>query len=505
MHKNDNVTELLSLLLKVIDFDRVRLYIFSPIRKIAILKYVLTKNCISNEYSDEWEPLKEIPLNFRGLFKGNNWDGKSFTDFVLGFNEDDGFVIDFDKIQGFPDSVKGFHKSKNINKIAVCKLSKSKNEFVGYLAVDKSLREDQSILKTDLQKLKDVMRYLSGSIMNSLEKYEREFQIKQYYVLVENLLKNIDLQMDHSELMSFLINSILEICENIDVIQIKGLIPNAPEEFNLLEIKVNKRSKIGAEVKKSIESIKGKRFKFGTDDYWVTKKAIDTMEAVFIQNMKEEENYGKNSSSFSEDDPRWYLVRRNMCEINIPLVFGNKVYGVIDAHGKRPYSLNDNTLFLLKDLAAWITLILKAKEYHLNINMKSLQQKIITLSRVGDTSNDIQRTKHSELKRLYNVDDINLAVNNAIYQNIVYTHSVYKNKITINKISRAGAWSVFGVSAFSLVAYFFSGVVLINPFFAILGAAGAPVLGAMSTVLEKKNIDKSNKYNNLISDYTNVN
>ncbi len=504
MHRKDIISELLAHILCVTGFDVARLYVLNPVRKIAVLRYVVEKDNVYNVIDESWEPLFEIPFNYKDLFSGKHCTDNVFANFILNFNNKKAFPVDLNTIENTPAKINKFHSSKNIKNILLCKLCKSEEEFIGHIVVDKSYRDDQNVSTEEIRKFELYVGNLSSSIINALEKYEREHQIKKYYSLINHLMTRFDSKTNEANhILKNFIDSILNVCESIDILQIKEMIPNS-DKFKLSEIRVNERSDIDETIKNKIEGMKGNEYEI-KDGHIVSQEVLMSMKSIFIRDMRKKEYYGSGTEKFEQDDPRRCVFERNLCEINIPLVFGDKVYGILDVHAKRPYSLNENTELLLKDISPWITLLLKTKEYQLNINTANIKEKISSYNEYIWDTDAIVKYKRSEISRVYHVDDLKMSLNNAIYQNILYRHSAYKSRASNSRFSKLIALCIFGLSSVSIISFVFAGLVLIDPILSIFGAITATTLTVMSSRAEKENSINYERFTKYIGEFTNTN
>ena len=516
MRKKDNVSELLYMVLMLTGFDKIRLYIFDPLKRMAILHYALEKK-MNNEDEDfeneieKYAVLKEIPVNFDDFFHGKKYDINDYLDFICRFNDEDAFVLDLKKLKNTPVSIKDFHSCNNIKSLALAKLDGANEEFYGYIVVDKSNSREYVIDKAELHLLKKIINHISDPIINALEKYEREKQAKKIIENINLLVEGIENGLSRDVLINNLLDSVFDVCGAVDLLQIKLLVGEGSYRYKY--IRFNPKASIDQDKRIKIEALKGKEAKLSGITKWVVEKK----QGLFVPNTnkpgeskegvkKAIANAVEEAQRLSQDNPKRVIVERNNSEVNIPLMIGKKIYGVVDAHGRRAYSINVNTVYALNDLAPWIAFIVN-EEYESDIEkiIKSIDFDYNDYNRNRSDNEYTKLTsyKTSEIGRRHGIDALNNRLRNSFYGNAImdYTYSYPTNAIKNRlwyKFVRRFTWMVIMLAALSLPAAYFLDFTLVNPILSLIVLPALPFFLWMSKKAEKEYDQKWLKRENSI-------
>ncbi len=370
MEYQATLAKLLYLVLRSINFNRLRLYIIDRQQHISILRCAvdIDKGSVDTSSLNVYRGLYRIEglhlYKLHNIGLGYDPDLTDYKDFIARFKYDDVFSIDLTKLRTdtIPLPVQEFHEYYKVRNIAVVSIweNDQKRNFFGYIAADKG---ESLLTPEDLNLLYTNIELISKTIVAIVNNQESISQQKKLIEKSDELIKKMKKdKYDIKELINYLFEIVFEVCPESDIVQIKQVFSTKNDHeykckywyarINPLSVGINDDNK------KLVESLNNKEYLLTESTDWVTVSVYEERSAKFIPNMRlypDKYNVDKVSD---EKDARAFIRKRNNSEINIPFRIGNEISGVLDVHGRRPYSLNENTMHVLRDIALWFGVIL---------------------------------------------------------------------------------------------------------------------------------------------------
>lgn len=526
MKNNDGcsiVDKLLRLILFYVDFDRARFYVMSPLRDTALLLYSVNRADGCSDIKD-WSALKNISFHYHKFFckEKDKYDPTDYRDIICKFWDQKTFFVDLKDLKNVPDEISQVHDSKNVLSIAMTMLDINGEEYFGHIALDRSSRLNYKIQSEDVDKINEVVDFLGDSIIKSVQDEIFDYQYDHFLKLTNEVLDNIKKRKNEDELLEDMLKGILKICDSIDIVQIKE-IDLKEETYRYKALEVNELSEIKNDERRAIYGLINKVYNLG-DSQEVTSQVVRTKKSIYVKNMydapkeftqwfKKKLNSKKKLSNEDDlfEDARFIVSYRNNSEINIPLRYGSVCYGVIDAHGRRPYSINANVVKILNLAAPWISVILKKRELEEFIDETGIRKDIFWQSiKYGDKGemtmfpdpNFDKMLKEGFIDVVLDENDIVESLSDMMhvseYGKVAKTYEKDVKNIMWFRFAKVASYGVVGVSIFSVIVSLM-GYNIINPILATTGIIFSPVFIFMSRIAELKYLKilrKSKQYAN---------
>jgi hypothetical protein len=450
MDHYSGLSKLLYLFLKFTNFSRLRLYVIDRQEHIAILKCAVDRNNYDTNMarSEVYGGLYKINgLNLKKLFNygpEHDPDLQDYKDFIARFKFENSFIVNLDFLRQntIPCSVNAFHKYHKINHIGVISLWEDvadKKNFLGYIAVDKGEKE---IALEDMKLLDDHIGLIAPSMVHIINHEEADIQQGILMKRSDELIQKMKLgNYDIERLVDFLFQMIFEICKGSDIVQIKQILSRDNKLGYRCKYLYARRNPLSIDITheqdNDLKSLCGMVFPLSEQTDWVTISVYETKSSKFIPNMKE---YIASISKAGNDkvkECREFIRKRNNSEINIPFRINEEISGIIDVHGRRPYSLNENALHVLRDIALWFSILLSEKErckHESCSNMSSLSAAIMKLSTLSVS--DLNKKKiedNAPVINYFDIKDVLININTEItQQNIQNKYYDNRNQTSIN-------------------------------------------------------------------------
>jgi len=495
-----HVNKLLRMLLLYTDFDRARLYIMSPLRDIALLVYAINKTSVSSSI-DDWPALNKIDFDYHKFFckKTEDYNANNYKDIICRFWNKNSFHVQLNELTNISNEILENHKRNNVRSIAMTKLVINKEEYFGHIALDRSMRNNFSIIDSDITMLDEVMELISESLIKAIQDDMLDAQYRRFLQLTNILLLKIQARVPEKDLLQFMLKEIVEICPSIDLLQIKE-VDLTTNKYKYLALEANDKSLINSSERILLYSLINKEFLL-EENQKITSEVVSTQKSVYVKNMyyapKKFTGWFRERRDKDEvNNPQYFISRRNNSEINIPLKYGNVCYGVIDAHGRRPYSIDTNTVKILSIAAPWVSIIWKSRQLHGLINIDKLKKNIDWQNDKfsGTSKNNMFNDPDFNKMQKEGIIDVIVDKNDlmSILSDIMYGSEYEKMaKIYIDDIRnimwfKFSKYSFYGILSLCIVSLFLflTGHNLFNPVFAFIGAVSSPVFILMSEKAE---------------------
>lgn len=487
--KIDELSQLLSLILQVSGFSRLRLYVVNPTKNMAILRYAMDLNGGANNIASRYSELHNIPLNLRKLHKDEMYDMTSYKDFIARFRDEKEFVLKLNDFKDVPPEVRSFHNKYGIEEIFLISLWASEDNFIGYIAVDKSLAEEEKkkINKNDEFLLTKYTRLMQNTILSILNNREAQEQQAKLLLVGDEVMRMLRNKVDVGDIMKYLFASVFRICEHIDILQIKQITGDG-KFFKYLYIEVSPNSNMSDGEREKIKTLIGEKYAFDDNSEWLSNKVYTDQTSQFVADMRKVTPPGV--IEFIEKKPeeaRLIILKRNCSEVNIPFMFGGGLHGIIDVHGKRPYALNKNTMHILRDMTPWFTIILNEMRYNVTYDFSALEDRLGDFLR--EKSNSLQQNIY--INNYYDSRDVTNYIN---YENHKKLIEVYKRYVDgelyyRRKESMFGSMQVLSFVALPLTLM--TNIYPLLPFLSIMGIISAFLFKKMA---KKGREDYESKY-----------
>lgn len=511
-----NVNNLLRILLNITDFDRVRLYVMNPVRSSARLVYAVNKLSSQTEV-DKWGALVDIDFDYHKFFgkRKEPINKKSYKELICRFWDGDTFFVWLSDLVDIPEKVNENHLANGVGCIAMTKLVINGEEYFGHMAFDRSMREDSSICDADVENIDNVMILIREPLIKEIQDEVFARQYDEFVSLIDDLLLRIQTEDSDSQLLEFLMRGVIKICPSIDLLQVKQVDLNN-DACRYVSIVLNKDNWINSDEKEKYDLIVDVLARDGwyklDDNQNVTKEVVRTQSTIYFKNMKRASEYYTGGFKKTIDDEKYdewnpvNIIRsRNNSEINVPLKYGKYCYGVIDAHGKRPYSIDANVVRVMNLVAQWVMVIIKRVELQKSKGMDEIYNRFEFGRHVSDGGNDVKLFYLEHFNRMLKdgvmdvvkdgntiKDQINDVMFRTEYNNVVRAYRGGVEHFMWFKYAKYASYWMLAISLLSLILYASgnNGYNIISPFFGMIGIFVCPVLILMSEMAEKRFIKR---------------
>lgn len=509
---SNELSQLLFFFLKVTDFSRLRLYVVDKTRHTAMLWCAIDKENGPINKADEYKEMHKIPLNLRKLYKKEKCDHNKFRDFIVRFREQVPFMLNLSDFEDVPDEVKRFHDEHGISQIAVVPIWIGDENFIGYIAVDKSLNDSglQKISKGDVAMLGGYMSLMSQTIIDVLYKIEADEQRNVLLNKSQELMERLDKGGYKPDgIMRSLMESIFQICKQADIVQIKQIIGDA-KRYKCLYIMVNPDSDILPEERERLALLEGMEFDLDEEKDWVTIEVHQTQTSKLIPDTRDanKEKIKEAVKSGDKLDPKNIILKRCLSEVNVPFRFGGGQFGVIDVHGRRPFTLNKNTLSILRDIAPWVSVILNERNYNISYNFSDMKKRLVEyLNETNDKNNkgagyNVGINIYNNVFNYFDGRDMTNYINYENHKKFIIEYKSYVDGEFLYKSTRSFSKLGITLSVAALPITLIPGAVIFYPFLAGLGIISSLLFKKMAKNGLKKykeaNSGKLAQINNLV-------
>lgn len=483
----DELARILYCFLKSSSFSRLRFYVVDKVKNEAVLYCAIDMEHGPKNRAEEYPEMFRIPLNIKKLYKGSEANNTSFVDFVVRFSEKSAFCLPLKNLNDIPDGVANFHDRYNIDQLGLMPVWGDGKNFIGYLAVDKSLENDKEIKSHDLKMLQEYADLMNKTLIESLYNIEAEGQRDILLNKSEELMKMLDDKTYGLDgIMIYLMESIFSICNEVDIIQIKQIMDGG-KKYKCLYLEVNPNSDITIEERSALGLLNGGEFDLDSSKDWVTDSVYRTQSAMLILDTRDFANdkLADEVNGGTSNNPKKIILKRCLSEANVPFRFGGGLFGIIDVHGRWPYALNKNTISVLRDIAPWISIILNEKKYNISYDFSEMQK--VLGNYIEKRGSDVEEAGQKNMITFnscsfYDSRDVYNFINYENNKKFVVEYKRFVDGEFVYKFTRRAA--IFGLMLGLVIMpiTFMSGISIIYPFLSILFVFACLVFWRMSIV-----------------------